>query len=217
MNRTLQLVAPLLQGRAETAHPLRIAITGGVAEGKTTVLQLFQQRGGHAISSDAIVASLLRPGTDLWSQLVEEFGEAIQGENGELDRARLALIAFGEASRRRRLNQLLHPAVVEAMRTLLEETSATVVFVEVPLLIEVCLQGEFDRIVVVQATPALQRARLLARGVPPKLARQILRAQLPTRAKRPFADWVIRTHRSLTEVARQVDRVWTSLHSDGVY
>ncbi len=217
MNRTSQLVACSLEGRAEAARCVRIAITGGVAEGKTTVLQLFQQRGGHTISSDALVASLLRPGTDLWSQLVKEFGEAIRGENGELDRAHLALIAFGEASRRRRLNQLLHPAVVEAMRTMLKESTATAVFVEVPLLIEVGLQGEFDRIVVVQATPALQKARLIARGVPPELARQILRAQLPTCAKVPFADWVIRTHRTLAEVDRQVDRIWTALHPDGVY
>jgi dephospho-CoA kinase len=201
----------------QVGTPLRIAITGGVAEGKTTVLQLFQQRGGQTISSDALVASLLRPGTDLWSQLVKELGNAILSENGELDRARLAMLAFGEARLRRRLNQLLHPTAVEAMRTLLKETAATVIFVEVPLLIEVCLQDAFDRIVVVQATPALQRARLMARGVPPKLARQILHAQLPTRAKVPFADWVIRTHRTLEEVAHQVERIWRSLQRDGVY
>jgi dephospho-CoA kinase len=217
MNRTLQLVPPLWEERAETAHPLRIAITGGVAEGKTTVLQLFQQRGGHTISSDAIVASLLRPGTDLWSQLVKEFGETILSEGGELDRVRLAMLAFGETRLRRRLNQLLHPAIVEAMRALMHETYASALFIEVPLLIEVGLQNEFDRIVVVQATPALQQARLRARGVLPELARQILRAQLPTRAKVPFADWIIRTHRSLAEVEQQVERIWRSLQQDGVY
>jgi dephospho-CoA kinase len=201
----------------QVGTPLRIAITGGVAEGKTTVLQLFQQQGGQTISSDALVASLLRPGTDLWSQLVKEFGNGILSENGELDRARLAMLAFGEARLRRRLNQLLHPAVVEAMRALLHETYAPALFIEVPLLIEVGLQGEFDRIVVVQATPALQRARLMARGVPPQLARQILHAQLPTRAKVPFADWVVRTHRPLADVAQQVERIWRSLQRDGVY
>jgi len=206
-----------LEGRAEAARCVRIAITGGVAEGKTTVLQLFQQRGGQTISSDALVASLLRPGTDLWSQLVEEFGETILSEGGELDRVRLAMLAFGETRLRRRLNQLLHPAIVEAMRALMHETYAPALFIEVPLLIEVGLQDEFDRIVVVQATPALQKARLIARGVPPKLARQILRAQLPTRAKVPFADWIIRTHRSLAEVEQQVERIWRSMQQGGVY
>ena len=217
MNRTSQLVACSLEGRAEAARCVRIAITGGVAEGKTTVLQLFQQRGGQTISSDALVASLLRPGTDLWSQLVKEFGETILSEGGELDRVRLAMLAFGETRLRRRLNQLLHPAIVEAMRALMHETYAPALFIEVPLLIEVGLQDEFDRIVVVQATPALQKARLIARGVPPKLARQILRAQLPTRAKVPFADWIIRTHRSLAEVEQQVERIWRSLPQGGVY
>jgi len=217
MNRTSQLVACSLEGRAEAARCVRIAITGGVAEGKTTVLQLFQQRGGQTISSDALVASLLRPGTDLWSQLVEEFGETILSEGGELDRVRLAMLAFGETRLRRRLNQLLHPAIVEAMRALMHETYAPALFIEVPLLIEVGLQDEFDRIVVVQATPALQKARLIARGVPPKLARQILRAQLPTRAKVPFADWIIRTHRSLAEVEQQVERIWRSMQQGGVY
>jgi len=217
MNRTSQLVACSLEGRAEAARCVRIAITGGVAEGKTTVLQLFQQRGGQTISSDALVASLLRPGTDLWSQLVKEFGETILSEGGELDRVRLAMLAFGETRLRRRLNQLLHPAIVEAMRALMHETYAPALFIEVPLLIEVGLQDEFDRIVVVQATPALQKARLIARGVPPKLARQILRAQLPTRAKVPFADWIIRTHRSLAEVEQQVERIWRSMQQGGVY
>jgi len=217
MNRTSQLVACSLEGRAEAARCVRIAITGGVAEGKTTVLQLFQQRGGQTISSDALVASLLRPGMDLWSQLVKEFGETILSEGGELDRVRLAMLAFGETRLRRRLNQLLHPAIVEAMRALIHETYAPALFIEVPLLIEVGLQDEFDRIVVVQATPALQKARLIARGVPPKLARQILRAQLPTRAKVPFADWIIRTHRSLAEVEQQVECIWRSLPQGGVY
>jgi dephospho-CoA kinase len=91
------------------------------------------------------------------------------------------------------------------------EPSPTPIFVEVPLLIEVALQGVFDAVVVVQATPALQRQRLMARGVPPQRARQILQAQLPTRCKTPFADWVIRTHGSLEQVEAQARRVWGTL------
>ncbi|MCS7065940.1 MAG: dephospho-CoA kinase [Fimbriimonadales bacterium] len=203
-------------------RPLRIAITGGVAEGKTTVLRMFESRGGRTISSDTIVAALLRPGTDLWRQLIEEFGETITKATGELDRERMAALAFGNPRLRRRLNRLLHPAAVETLQQLVEETllhlsstpqeqGTTPLFIEVPLLIEVGLQGWFDRILVVQATPALQQQRLLARGVPAALARQMLNAQLPTRAKVPFADWVVRTHRSLPEVERQVQRIWEAI------
>ncbi len=189
-----------------------IAITGGIAEGKTTVLRMFETLGGQTISSDAIVTTLLRPGTDLWHQLIREFGEAIIRANGRLNREQLAMLAFGDAHLRRRLNQLLHPAVVEAVQQLVHDSDTLVpLFIEVPLLIEVGWQGWFDRIVVVQATPALQRQRLLARGVPPTLARQMLRSQLPTRAKVPFADWVVRTHRSLPEVEQQVQRIWEAM------
>jgi dephospho-CoA kinase len=159
------------------------------------------------------VAALLAPGTEVWEQLIREFGQAIIAADGALVRERLAALAFGDPVARRRLNQIMHPAVVRALQAQLRahEPSLTPIFVEVPLLIEVALQGSFDAVVVVQATPALQRQRLIARGVPPQRARQILQAQLPTRCKTVFADWVIRTHRSLEQVEAQVRRIWRTL------
>jgi len=198
----------------------RIAITGGVAEGKTTVLRIFESLGALVISSDSIAATLLLPGTEVWEQLVKEFGQAILGANGTLARERLATLIFGDPAARRRLNRIMHPAVVHALHAQLDacEPSATPVFIEVPLLVEVALQDFFDAIVVVQATPALQRRRLLERGVLPQQARQILQAQLPTRCKTAFADWVIRTHCSLEQVEAQARRIWRTLtHNQQVY
>jgi dephospho-CoA kinase len=191
----------------------RIAITGGVADGKTTVLRIFESLGAQTVSSDQLVAALLAPGTEVWEQLIREFGQAIIAADGALVRERLAALAFGDPVARRRLNQIMHPAVVRALQAQLRahEPSLTPIFVEVPLLIEVALQGSFDAVVVVQATPALQRQRLIARGVPPQRARQILQAQLPTRCKTVFADWVIRTHRSLEYVEAQARRIWRTL------
>ena len=189
----------------------RIAITGGVAEGKTTVLRIFESLGAQTMSSDQLAATLLAPGTEVWEQLIREFGQAITAADGALARERLAALAFGDPAVRRRLNRMMHPAVVQALQARLSEPSPTPIFVEVPLLIEVALQGMFDAVVVVQATPALQRQRLMARGVPPQRARQILQAQLPTRCKTPFADWVIRTHRSLEYVEAQARRIWRTL------
>jgi dephospho-CoA kinase len=189
----------------------RIAITGGVAEGKTTVLRMFESLGAQAISSDQLAATLLLPGTEVWEQLIREFGQAITAADGALARERLATLAFGDPAVRRRLNRIMHPAVVQALQARLSEPSPTPIFVEVPLLIEVALQGVFDAVVVVQATPALQRQRLLARGLSLPRARQILRAQLPTRCKTVFADWVIRTHGSLEQVEAQARRIWRTL------
>jgi dephospho-CoA kinase len=198
----------------------RIAITGGVAEGKTTVLQMFESLGASAISSDSVAATLLLPGTEVWEQLVKEFGQAILAADGALARERLATLVFGDPAVRRRLNRIMHPAVVRALQAQLDACapSATPIFIEVPLLVEVALQDFFDAIVVVQATPALQRRRLLERGMSPQQARQILRAQLPTRCKTAFADWVIRTHRPLEQVEAQARRIWRTLtHTHQVY
>ncbi len=189
---------------------VRVAITGGVADGKTTVLNLFRELGAPTLSSDAVVANLLRPGTDLWEQLIRQFGSEIVGQDGTLRRDRLAELAFGEPTKRRQLNALIHPAVVSAVEQwlALQPPSAFPYLIEVPLLIEVAWQGWFDGIVVVRSTPALQRARLHARGLPNPLIEQILRSQLPTQCKSAFADWQIRTHRSLEWVRKQVHRLW---------
>ena len=198
----------------------RIAITGGVAEGKTTVLRMFESLGASALSSDSVAATLLLPGTEVWEQLVKEFGQAILAADGALARERLATLVFGDPAVRRRLNRIMHPAVVRALQAQLDACapSATPIFIEVPLLVEVALQDFFDAIVVVQATPALQRRRLLERGMSPQQARQILRAQLPTRCKTAFADWVIRTHRPLEQVEAQARRIWRTLtHTHQVY
>jgi dephospho-CoA kinase len=174
---------------------------------------MFESLGAQVISSDQLVATLLAPGTEVWEQLIREFGQAITAADGALARERLAALAFGDPAIRRRLNRMMHPAVVRTLQAQLQarEPSPTPIFVEVPLLIEVALQGMFDAVVVVQATPALQRQRLLARGLPLPRARQILRAQLPTRCKTVFADWVIRTHGSLEQVEAQARRIWRTL------
>jgi dephospho-CoA kinase len=120
----------------------RIAITGGVAEGKTTVLRMFESLGASALSSDSVAATLLLPGTEVWEQLVKEFGQAIIAADGALARERLATLAFGDPAARRRLNRIMHPAVVRALQAQLDacEPSATPIFIEVPLLVEVALQ-----------------------------------------------------------------------------
>lgn len=190
-----------------------IALTGGIAEGKTTVLQMFQQLGAYTISSDALVAELVRPGKDLWNRLIAEFGQGIVRTDGTLIREHLAQMAFGDHAIRRKLNQIMHPAVVQAIGERLKHVQAPKVIIEVPLLIEVAMQGLFDGIIVVHATPSVQCRRLLERGLSATMARRRLRSQLPTRAKIPFADWVIRTHGSLEQTYAQVKQVWQILTS----
>lgn len=198
---------------------VRLAITGGVAEGKSTILHLLELRGACAIDSDELVQEFFIPGTDLWEQLVRMFGETILKEDKTIRRDRLSFLVFRDQVARRQMNRLVHPKVVAALQRRYEEfqrrvaaLGTTPVFaVEVPLLIEVALQDWFDRVLVAHASPSIQRERLRARGVPNAIAEAILQAQLPTRAKLPFADWIVPTNRSIRALEKKIERIWTLL------
>lgn len=193
---------------------VRVAVTGGVAAGKTTVLNILQACGAYTVSSDAIVHELFSPGTDPWQAIKQTFGNEVIDENGAIRRNRLADIIFASPISRRKLNRILHPGVLQSIRDKYVrqlEKQATVFAVEVPLLIEVAWQDWFDRIVVVEVSPGIQKRRLKERGMSPAFVRAVLSSQLTTRAKIPFADWIVRTRQPLSAVEKQVRQIWALL------
>lgn len=193
---------------------VRVAVTGGIAAGKTTVLNILQACGAYTVSSDAIVHELFSPGTDPWQAIKQTFGNEVIDENGAIRRNRLADIIFASPISRRKLNRILHPGVLQSIRDKYVrqlEKQATVFAVEVPLLIEVAWQDWFDRIVVVEVSPGIQKRRLKERGMSPAFVRAVLSSQLTTRAKIPFADWIVRTRQPLSAVEKQVRQIWALL------
>lgn len=193
---------------------VRVAVTGGIAAGKTTVLNILQACGAYTVSSDAIVHELFSPGTDPWQAIKQIFGNEVIDENGAIRRNRLADIIFASPVSRRKLNRILHPGVLQSIRDKYVrqlEKQATVFAVEVPLLIEVAWQDWFDRIVVVEVSPGIQKRRLKERGMSPAFVRAVLSSQLTPRAKIPFADWIVRTRQPLSAVEKQVRQIWALL------
>lgn len=168
-----------------------LAVTGGLAEGKSTVLADLDRLGVTTASADAIVAGLLKdPG--LRARAWEAAGLGAEAGSDEL---RLAV--WSDAAARRRVNLVLHGPVLEALRR--EPAQA----VEVPLLVEACLPDEFTWVWVVTCGPEEQQRRLARRWGSAEAA-MALAAQLPTRAKAPFADAVLRTNLPQATVSTHV-------------
>lgn len=158
-----------------------IGITGGAGEGKSTVLAMFRDEGLSVVSSDEVVRELMAD-SDFRSGVLAEIGLP-----REIDASGLRSRVLAEPSLRRRLNGALHRPVWSRL-----VASGAQVW-EVPLLVEACLTSQFSGVVVVTCGETEQRQRLLARLGDARLVDRLLQAQLPTTAKLPFADFVIRT------------------------
>jgi dephospho-CoA kinase len=176
-------------------NEVRIAITGGIADGKTTVCSMIADLGHKVVSADAVVADLYGdPATA--AAVRDQLGQTFVS-GGAIDREALRAEITQNPEARKALNVIFHPAV---MRRVLEETAVDLAFAEVPLLIETATQGWFDEVWVVSAGIEEQRRRLVERLGNEADADALLSTQLPTEAKIPFADRVVRTNTALDTV-----------------
>lgn len=195
-----------------------IAITGGIAEGKSTLLRWFEEWGARGLSLDQIARALSAPQEPLWQAIVAEFGQEYVLPGGELNRKRLGEAVFADANLRRRLNRISHPLILQQMYLEIENIRRNkpdaLVVVEVPLLIECALYPAFDRVVVVEADESAQIARLIAGGLSEAEAMRRLRSQIPTRVKRIFADWVVWNRENLEQTRAQSWCIWQELQQE---
>lgn len=185
--------------------PLRIGLTGGIASGKSAVANEFASLGIPVIDADLISRELVEPGQPALAKILEVFGRGVLDPSGHLDRRRLRDIVFADPAQRKRLEDILHPAVrAELSRRSLESTGPYQILV-VPLLVENRLDYLVDRIVVVDAPESTQVERLVARdGVDSDQARRILAAQASRAARLAAADDIIINTGSLPDLKAQV-------------
>lgn len=194
---------------------IRLGLTGGIASGKTTVLDMLRSRGAFTIDTDEIAHAILAKGSEVWRNIVETFGSAILNDDETINRAKLGEIVFADAALRQRLNALTHPAIRRAwlgqIESLRERNFAGVVAVAVPLLFETNAQSEFDVTVVIACSEATQIARLKTRGLTEEQARQRIAAQMPMQEKMTRADIVIWNDAPLGVLSQQVRAVWEKI------
>jgi dephospho-CoA kinase len=188
---------------------VRVALTGGIATGKSVVARGLRDAGLAVIDADVVAREVVAPGTPGLAAVVAQFGPGVVTATGGLDRAALGRVVFADAAARRRLEALLHPrirAVIDAFYADLPAAEPGVA--EIPLAYETGWGAGFDCVVVVACHPALQRARLRARdGMTDAEAVQRLAAHWPIEDKVRLADAVVRTDGDLTSTALQAARL----------
>jgi len=198
---------------------LRVGLTGGIACGKSTVAKMFGELGAHVVDADVLVHQLYRPGEEVYGELVRRFGQEIVKPGGEIDRARLAALAF-DGGRVEELNRIVHPAVVRRqeqwMREIAGKEPHAVVMVEAALIFEAGLRDRFDRTIVVTCNAEQKAGRLAQRtGLGEAEARAEVerrsRAQLPDAEKMRRADFVIDNSGPAEATRQQVQRIFAGL------
>ena len=198
---------------------LRVALTGGIATGKSYVLNEFAKHGVPTIDADQISHATVRPDGPAWDELLEHFGPTILAADGTLDRKRLAERVFGDTKLRNELESIIHPHVRVAIDAWFQRISATdtadIGIADIPLLFETNRAKDFDRVIVTACNPHTQLQRLIARdrlSTNDGLTR--LAAQLPTATKTARANFIIHTDGTFNQTDRQIQEVYLALQQE---
>lgn len=194
-----------------------IALTGGIASGKSTIARRLGELGAVIVDADRIVREVQSAGSPVLAQIAETFGEEVLHEDGSLDRVALGARVFGDAEALQSLNHIVHPAVrAESQRQFDAAFAAdplAVVVYDVPLLKEARSADPWDLIVVADAPAALRARRLVdLRGMTADDAQARISAQVSDAERREIADVVIDTSGDLSQTEQQVDALWGRIH-----
>lgn len=190
---------------------IRLGLTGSIGMGKSTTADMFRARGVPVIDADAIVHALYR------GEAVGPIEAAFPGTtvDGVVDRARLAAQLAKDPEGFKTLEAIVHPMVWQKEREALDrcrEQGADIVVLDIPLLFENGAESRVDRIVVVTADEAVQKARVMARpGMTEEKFRMILSRQMPDAEKRRRADFIIDTGLGMDHARQRVDEILEQL------
>lgn len=198
---------------------LLVGLTGGIATGKSTVSMMFAHLGAKIVDADLLAREVVMPGQPAHAEIVREFGPDVLQEDGSLDRKRLGAIVFADSTKRKRLEEITHPAIYRRQQRILsvydEEGFQGIVIWDAALLIESGSARGMDRVVVVVADPATEFERLMKRdGFAQEEARRRIASQMPLAEKVKVADYVIDNSGTRAETERRVREVYRALLHD---
>lgn len=193
-----------------------IALTGGIASGKTTVASRLAELGADVISADELVRYVQRSGSPTLTAIGKRFGLGVVAADGNLDRAALGRLVFDDAIARSDLEAVVHPAIGVEFRERIgritaEKPDAIIVY-DIPLLVETNRAGEFDAVIVLMCDPLIRLERLeRLRGLSTHEAQSRIDAQASEHDRQELADWTIDTSASIESTIRQTDSVWAEI------
>jgi len=192
--------------------PRLVGLTGGIASGKTAVAQMLTELGAIVIDADQLAHEVTAIGSPALAEVREQFGAAVFGADGELDRAALAAIVFADRAWRVVLESITHPRIAQLSQQRIAEAMARnprLIVYAAPLLYERGLEQWLTEVIVVDVDISTQRQRLLARDGATALLR--IDSQLPLADKRRRATWVIDNSGTLEHTRAQVNTLWREL------
>jgi dephospho-CoA kinase len=193
---------------------VQVALTGGIATGKSYCLQRFGALGAPTIDADHLARLAVAPGSPGLQAVAQRFGTDMVRADGTLDRAALARIVFSDRAARADLEAIVHPDVYRRIRDWFAQLpfDTAVAIADIPLLFETGHEHDFDAVVLAACTPEEQLRRLVARdGLPEADARARLDAQWPIDEKVRRAHYVIRTDGGFTQTDQEIERVYRRL------
>ena len=198
---------------------LLVGLTGGIATGKSTVSEMFRRLGCEVIDADLLARDVVAPGEPALAEIAEEFGREVLQPDGSLDRKKLGAVVFSDAARRKRLEQITHPAIATRFQRRLAELEARgfegIVLWDAPVMIESGGYKQMEKLVVVATDTATQAARLRARDVIEAAeADRKIGSQMPVAEKAKLADYVIDNAGDRAATERQVHEVHRALLRD---
>ena len=174
---------------------MKVAVTGNVASGKSTLSRLWAREGVPLVRADELARAVVEPGTEGLAAVAAAFGEDVLAEDGSLDRSALRELVFREPEARTRLEGILHPLILAMREEWMAERETEgirLAVAEIPLLFEVGLEKEFDVVVLVEAPPEERLRRLLEdRGFEEEEAQRVMDSQMPSEEKRSHAHFVV--------------------------
>ena len=193
-----------------------VAVTGGIASGKSAVSKMLEELGAPIIDYDVIAREIVEPEKPAWKDIVACFGKEVLKNDRRIDRKKLSAIVFRDANKRKKLERFTHPRIIEEAARRADEIAGrnpnAIIQVAVPLLIEIHLQDKFHKVLLVYVPREIQIERLMKRdGITKDAAESILKAQLPIDEKVKYSDFVIHNEGTLEETRRQVEEVWEEI------
>lgn len=193
-----------------------IALTGGIASGKSTIAARLAELGAHHIDADQLARDVVAPGEHALDQIVEEFGREVLSDDGTLNRTKLGSIVFDDSELLQKLTNIVHPAVRQRGQELVagfrhSDPDGIVVY-DVPLMVESPNEFPWDLVVVAEAPEETRIDRMVElRGMTRQAAEARLVHQATNEERRAIADLLIDTSGTLEWTLDQSDRLWQSL------
>ena len=192
-----------------------IGLTGGIATGKSTAAEILNEQGADVIGADDISHEIMQKGKEGWNRVVNFFGKDILDSEGNIDRKRLGEIVFANPKKRKRLEQLTHPLIIEELCKKIRNCSGDIIVVEVPLLYEIGFDDFVDQVWVIYAERQVQIERLCKRDeLSQEEAEMRIDSQLPLSKKCKIADEVIENNGSVEKLEKNIIKLWKVIENE---